>query len=157
MKKLLLSIAGILLFLSSCNLDKPKQSELEKLDWLIGSWSNINEDRELYETWIKVNDTLMSGKSYMLLLKDTVFSETILIQSIGNDIYYIPTVSDQNQGNAISFKLVSVSNMEFIFENKEHDFPQRIVYSYFKPDSLYAYVEGEENGQYHKIEFFLKK
>ncbi len=157
MKWLFIVFFGIVIFFNSCNSDEPRKTELEKLDWLLGSWSNITEERELYETWTKVNDTLFSGKSFMLLYQDTVFSETILIQSIGEDIFYIPTVSDQNQGKAIPFKLVLWLNSEFFFENEEHDFPQRIVYTNPQPDSLYAYVEGEENGQYHKLEFFLKK
>jgi hypothetical protein len=157
MKKILVIVIGITLFLSSCKFDEPKNSDLNKLEWLLGSWSNINEDRELYEVWTRVNDTLYSGKSFMIAYQDTVFIETILIQSIGDDIFYIPTVSDQNQGKPIPFKLVSFLNNEFIFENKEHDFPQRICYSNPQSDSLYAYVEGEENGQYHKFEFFLKK
>jgi len=157
MKKLLIVFIVLSFILSSCNFNESPKTELEKFEWLIGSWKNINEERELHETWIKVNDTLMSGKSYMLLLKDTVFSETILIQSIGNDIYYVPTVIDQNHGKAIPFKLISVSNGEFIFENEKHDFPQRISYSNPKQDSLHAYVEGEENGQFQRSDFFLKK
>lgn len=157
MKKLFVLIAGISFFLSSCISNEPKESELEKFDWLLGSWSDITEERELYENWTKVNDTLFEGKSFMLLYQDTVFIETILIQSIGDDIFYTPAVSDQNEGKAIPFKLVLWLNGEFFFENKEHDFPQRIVYTNPQSDSLYAYIEGEENGQYHKIEFFLKK
>jgi Domain of unknown function (DUF6265) len=157
MKNLSIVFISITFLLSSCNSDEPRKTELEKLEWLIGSWSNITEERELHEIWTKVNDTLYSGKSFMIAYQDTVFNETILIQCIGNDVFYIPTVSDQNEGEAIPFKLVLWLNNEFYFENKEHDFPQRICYSNLQSDSLYAYVEGVENGQYHKIEFFLKK
>lgn len=157
MKKTLIFILAILVFLAACNVDRKNKSELEKFDWLLGSWSDITEERELYEIWTKVNDTLYSGRSFMLAYQDTVFNEKILIQSIGDEVFYIPAVSDQNEGKAIPFKLVLWLNGEFFFENLEHDFPQRIVYSNPKSDSLYAYIEGEENGQYYKSEFFLRK
>lgn len=161
---------GPLFFLCSCNsttMDETKQSQLagsnsglkkiEKLNWLAGSWKNISENSTLIENWTKINDSLYSGNSFVIENKDTVFSEKISLQLIGADLFYIPAVADQNNGQPVSFKLISDGNEEFIFENKEHDFPQQIVYKNPRPDSLYARIEGMVQGVFRKEEFFMKR
>ena len=75
------------------------------------------------------------------------------MQLKGDDLFYIPTVKNQNNGEPVSFKLVSGKNGEFVFENKQHDFPQRIIYRNPNPDSLYARIEGYQQGKVHKEEF----
>lgn len=152
--------------LCSCNIknnnqtadsDSSQQNKLDQFKWIIGSWQNISSDGELYEIWTKTNDSLYSGYGFMLLNNDTVFSEKISLQLKGNDLLYIPTVKNQNNGEPVSFKLVSDINGEFVFENKEHDFPQRIIYSNPNPDSLYARVEGDQQGKFHKEEFPMSR
>ena len=158
MKNILsLIIIASLIGICSCNISKTEENEIDKLEWLIGSWENVLEERELYEVWTKVNDSLLTAISFMMVYGDTVFSETMLLEQINNDLLLTPTTMNQNDGNPVTFKLISSENEKFIFENKEHDFPQRIVYSNPQPDSLYAYIEGEENGQYHKIDFIMNK
>jgi hypothetical protein len=93
----------------------------------------------------------------LLINRNTVFFETILIRQTDNKLFYITTVTDQNNGKSIGFKLISNSNGIIIFENKEPDFPQRIVYTNPKADSLNAYIEGSQDGEYRKSEFaFIK-
>jgi hypothetical protein len=45
------------------------------------------------------------------------------------------------------FTSTAVSDAEVVFENPEHDFPQRIVYTLVGADSLRARVEAETDGQ----------
>ena len=45
----------------------------------------------------------------------------------------------------------------YVFENMEHDFPQRIVYTNPKTDSIFAYIEGIQDDQYRKLEFPFTK
>ncbi len=40
-----------------------------------------------------------------------------------------------------------------IFENLQHDFPQRVGYQRTGPDTLLAWIEGPRNGQVRRIEF----
>jgi Domain of unknown function (DUF6265) len=51
------------------------------------------------------------------------------------------------------FRLKSVENRRAVFENLEHDFPQRIVY-WLEPDGrLGARIEGEMEGKQEAMEW----
>ena len=155
MKKAIV-IAVLTLSFVSCQVKEHQELKLSSLEWLLGSWENISEENEFYEIWSKVNDSIFYGESYLLIKNDTIFFETMLLEQKGRDLILTPTTTDQNGSHSIKFKLIT-SNKEFVFENKEHDFPQRIVYTNPTSDSLYAYIEGEENGKYRKSEFPFKK
>ena len=40
-----------------------------------------------------------------------------------------------------------------VFENPQHDFPQKVGYQRTNPDTLLAWIEGSEKGQVRRIEF----
>jgi hypothetical protein len=151
-------IISLCFILGACSVNnKEHRNEIDNLEWLIGNWENISVESEFYEIWSKQNDTVFCGESYLLINKDTVFSEIMLLEQKGIDLLLTPTTNDQNDGNPITFKLISSLNGEFVFENKEHDFPQRIVYTNPKPDSIFAYIEGTKDGEYRKTDFSFKK
>lgn len=157
MKNFIVLTIGIVVFFSSCNPVATSKTDLEKLEWLLGSWIDITEERELHEVWIKINDTSFYGESYLLANGDTAFYETMTLIKHQQGIILTPTTMNQNNGNPIPFFLISSETGIYIFENKEHDFPQRIVYTNPEPDSLHAYIEGEENGKYRRSDFQFKK
>lgn len=162
-----LTICVLLLSVISCNSSSVKEnkmnesttvlSKIKQMEWVIGKWENITGEGELYEIWAKTNDTIYSGRSFMIANNDTVFSEKISLELKNNELFYIPTIGNQNNAQPITFKLVGIENNEIIFENMEHDFPQRVIYANPKPDSLYARIEGNENGKFRKEEFFMKR
>lgn len=142
-------------FLISCS---DSEKKLEELKWLIGEWENISEERKFYETWYLVNDSSFYGESYLTVKGDTVFHETMTLEYRLNEIILTPTTKDQNGGNSVEFKFTSKIDGEFIFENPEHDFPQRIIYSNPVPDSIVAYIDGNVNGEYNRSDFtFVRK
>jgi hypothetical protein len=151
-------IISLCFFLSACSFNnKEHRNEIDNLEWLIGDWKNISNEMEMYESWEMESDTVFYGESFVLVNSDTVFFETMLLEQNGNDLLLTPTTMNQNDRNPIVFKLISSVNGEFVFENKEHDFPQRIVYSNPKPDSIFAYIEGTQGGEYRKSEFPFKR
>ena len=66
---------------------------------------------------------------------DTTLLESIQLYADRKDIWYVPTVADQNDGAPVAFKMVSSTKQLIVFENLQHDFPQRIVY-HLKPIDL---------------------
>ena len=60
------------------------------------------------------------------------------------DVFYVAKPS-QNAAETF-FKLVKSSPNEAIFENPEHDFPQRIIYRR-SGDKITARIEGTNNGK----------
>ena len=113
--------------------------------------------RTIYESWQVVSDKEMSSRSYMLRGSDTVILEKVSLVQNNDGIFYIPEVADQNQGKPVSFRLVNADKMKFTFENKEHDFPQRIIYHIVTKDSIHAWIEGTKNGKEMKSDYYFKK
>jgi hypothetical protein len=46
---------------------------------------------------------------------------------------------------------------EAVFENPDHDFPNRIIYRTPDADSLFARIEGKRNGRVSGVDFSLKR
>jgi hypothetical protein len=141
----------ILLTLAACQAG----GDLSDLDWVLGKWQ-VNDSNN-YEEWVKVNDGLLQGKGYKIRDNRTIVNETIEISLSGNEVFYIPTVMNQNAGVPVEFKLVSKSATEIVFENKEHDFPQRIIYVKNGGMQIDARIEGVRDGQFSEVRFQLKK
>lgn len=99
----------------------------------------------------------MIGHGFFISGKDTVFSEKLELKQVGQDLFYIPTVADQNGGKPVPFKFSGIDKGEYLFVNAEHDFPQRIIYKNPQPDFLSARIEGQKDGKFRKEDFnFLK-
>ncbi len=140
--------------ISSCTNNKPEIKDFKKL---IGTWSSKDADGSFTETWWQVDDKLIAGKSLMIAGGDTLFMEELQLVQKNDTIYYIPSVSTQNDGKEIPFVLKSASESMWIFTNYKHDFPQEIIYRFKDNDHLDATVQGKENGEFKKFSFQLTR
>lgn len=133
------------------------EAQINKAGWLLGQWQNKTTRGVMYERWTKANDSTFHGKSFYLNGADTVVMETIQLQQRKGTLYYVPTVKNQNQGQAVSFKLSSSSGNTLVFENPQHDFPQKISYTLVNNESLLAEISGTVNGQQKARQFPMTK
>ena len=152
--KLLPAFIAIVIF---CNWGYIQNKDIKKATWLIGTWENKTSRGSLYETWTKVNDMELLGKSYMLKEKDTITFEKVQLIQKSNSLFYIPIVKDQNNNQPVSFSLKKITDTEMVFENPEHDFPQLVSYTKITSDSLVAEISGMRNGQLRKQAFPMKR
>jgi len=143
-------LTSISLLIIACS-QKPTVT-IADLDWIIGTRSSQQDQMLIYESWSKTSDELLTGKSYYTENGDTMLLETIEIKQIDGEIFYCPAVSNQNDGQAIEFKLTSKKPNELIFENPEHDFPKKIVYIK-DGNNINAWIEGEGK----KVPFYMTK
>lgn len=128
---------------------------IEDFAWLAGCWERNADGQQLSEQWMKPSGKLMLGMGRRVKDGKTIFYEFLQIrQNPDGNIYYVALPSGQKEA---SFKLTSRDDKEAIFENPEHDFPQRVVYRLQGKDSLLAYVEGLDLGKQRKEEFSLKR
>lgn len=135
-----------------------RQSDtFQQLKQLNGNWKMETARRTIHEDWTVTGDKEMSSKSYLLRASDTVILERVKLVENAEGIFYIPAVSDQNQGKPVPFKLISAEQMKFVFENKEHDFPQRIIYHMVAKDSIHAWIEGVKNGKEGRSDYYFKR
>lgn len=157
MKKLYLATA-LFLALFSVFLTAGDRN-LTELHWLAAQWTGSMGDSLYTETWTITPQGSLEGNAFMKNREGkTIFSESLRIDKIGDHIVYIAAV---NKSNPVLFTLVGTSlennKPAWVFENKEHDFPQRIIYIKVSPDSLLARVEGLQKGKEEKEEFPLTK
>lgn len=162
-----IALISVLISFTYCTTSLPEDThqnsiknyfDIEKAGWLIGSWQNVSENEISTEIWEKKNDSVFIAKSFVLVNKDTVFSETISIERHGRSLFYIPTVKEQNQGQAVEFLMIECLNNKLVFENLKHDFPQKISYTKITHDSIVAEISGIEEGKQKSILFpFTRK
>ncbi|MCD4735559.1 MAG: DUF6265 family protein [Bacteroidales bacterium] len=150
-------LAVILLIFQSCFNSDEENKELRSgqtdLAWLNGSW--ISADQSYHEIWTNVNDTLIAGIGYTVEDNDTLFSETLQIINSTINTYYLATIPDQNFGMPVRFDYISYDTGKIIFENKIHDFPNRIEYRKITDSTIKITVSGTNNDK--KINLVMKK
>jgi hypothetical protein len=156
---------SLLLILFSCKKkvsdeiisEEKKFDKIEQLQWLEGDWSNVSNESQSYETWTRQNDSTLTSYCYTTVENDTVFVEVVNLQEQSNNVLFTVTVPDQNDAEAVTFKLIPSENGIFTFENKEHNFPQRITYSNPVKDSIHAWIEGKVEGETKRVDFYYKR
>lgn len=133
------------------------EAKIKKTEWLLGNWANISPEGDMTENWVKVNDSVLHGESYFVIGTDTVFAETVVLDEVDDKVAYTVTVPSQNDAKPVRFDLTSITEKEMIFENPKHDFPNKIVYTQVKPDSLVAVIYGLKKGKPASETFAMKK
>jgi hypothetical protein len=154
-KKISIWLIVLNLLSASCVTEnrKPEKAGLNKLDWFIGSWSGQTSESIFTESWVKVNNTLYSGQSYFIKGSDTLSRETISLQQHDTSLFYVPLVEGQNGNKPVYFRLTFSDSVNAVFENPEHDFPQKIAYHLKPGDSLIATISGNIEGKIRSIRF----
>lgn len=138
-------------------IDSKNYEELGKACFLLGEWQNVSSEGVLTEMWEKQNDSSYSGRSFFIAGKDTSFSERILLQQKGKQLFYIPAVKNQNNGQPVEFLLSEASPTYASFVNPQHDFPSKITYTLVTKDSLVAEISGNVNGKLNTQQFQYKR
>jgi len=137
--------------------EKQATGDFQRVKWLIGTWVQDTAKGSVYESWSQQNDSTLLGKSYKINQMDTMVFETIKLAEKSGKLYYIPTVSNQNQGEPVKFTLVNLSDTAMVFENATHDFPQVIQYKKQGGDALLAEIRGKRGKEERTIQFAMKK
>lgn len=121
----------------------PAPSALEDLAWMTGHWAATVGDVHMEEAWIGPAGGVMLGVHRDVPAGGTAFFEYLRIEVRGAQVIYI--ASPMGRG-ATEFALVQVEHRRAVFENQEHDFPQRIIYRR-DGDRLSARAEGVVDGE----------
>ena len=97
----------------------------------------------------------MLGMSRTVRQGVTVEHEFMLVRSLEDGtLAFIAYPSGQATA---TFPLLSLSETEVIFENLQHDFPQRLAYRLASQASLVARIEGMSDGALRVIEFPMSR
>ena len=127
------------------------EPDLVKLSWLVGCWASDGAESGSGEHW-----TSVAGKG-LLGISNTIRQGKI-VESERMEIGYLPdgklafTAHPSGQASAV-FTLLRITETEAVFENVEHDFPQRVAYAKDGESKLRARIEGTQDGTLRVIEF----
>lgn len=131
--------------------------DFKPLHGLTGLWKMDSKRGILYEEWQVGGNNQLKGRSYKINNNDTILLENVVISLKNNAIFYTPTVRDQNDQKPVPFKLISNNNNRYVFENKEHDYPQRVIYELTSANELRARIEGNKGGKELGSDFIYNK
>ena len=115
---------------------------LGDLGWMAGHWVGHSGDVGMEEFWTTPDGGVMVGLHRDVFPDGSSFFEYLRIVTTKRGLTYI--ASPKGTGTT-EFVLVSLDGQSVVFENPEHDFPQRIIYRRVG-DQLKARIEGEVNG-----------
>ena len=147
-----------LILIGFCTNVNAQKAPSKAFAFILGSWEMQTAKGKIVEQWTQNPDKTLSGKSYRINANgDSLLTETLKIKKIGKDTFYCSTVTGQNEGKETCFKLINTKDETYVFEDKTHDFPQRIVYQNQGKNDLLAWIEGELNGKSRKSEFRYKR
>ncbi len=118
--------------------------DLQKLAWLEGSWTGMKDGTQMEEHWTSVSGGAMLGMHRDVKGDRMTSFEFIRIQTSAEGTFYF---ASPRSAPPTPFKLVAVRDQHATFENKAHDFPQRIEYWLDANGLLHARIEGPMNGK----------
>ena len=121
-----------------------KKLSVEDLKWLGGCWESNRNNRIVEEVWMKPAAGMMLGLGRTTVNGKTAEFEFMRIHEESGEIVFTSKPSGQTE---TSFKLISANAEDLVFENPQHDFPQRVIYRKQADGSLLARIEGEMKGK----------
>jgi hypothetical protein len=118
--------------------------------WMSGYWLSCDDGRETAESWIGAGTgtllgTNLSGGGFEFL--------RIAANDAGGLSYYS---MPNGASPPTPFAMRSNADQRAVFENPQHDFPQRIVYER-DGDVMVARIEGPMNGRTESMEWRFRR
>lgn len=128
--------------------------ESQQFDWLLGCWESTRPNSTITERWTKSNGEYTGVGKVMQDGKRVVF-ETLVIRPTVRDAFEL--VASPVGERPTVFLATVVSHRQVMFEDLDHDFPQRIMYRSDDDEMLHARLEGRVDGQQKSADFPMRR
>jgi len=125
----------------------------QRLGWLQGCWAQITPERTVEEQWMAPRAGSLLGMSRTLRGGKLTAYESVLLRERGERFEYVVSPSGQA---TTTFTSTTIGETSIVFENLQHDFPQRVAYER-RGAALQAWIEGPMNGQMKRIEYAYQR
>lgn len=131
-------------------------TSIEDFDGMAGCWEHKDTAKNLLisEQWMSPAGTSILGMGRTVKNGKTVGFEYMRIEQNADGIFFIARPHENKEETA--FKLKSSTLNEVVFENLEHDFPQRVIYK-LQGTKMIGRIEGNQNGKFLGIDFPMNK
>ena len=136
-----------ILFFVAAGLSIPATSsppELKGLAWLAGNWTGLQDGMEMEELWTAPKGNTMLGVHRDVKGGRTVSFEFLRIEAKADVITYWASPGGRPP---TPFRMIELRNKRVVFENAEHDFPNRVIYWLDAKGLLHAKIEGTQVGK----------
>jgi hypothetical protein len=129
-------------------------AHVEDLAWLQGCWEMRSPQGTVEEQWMSPRGGAMIGVGRTVRGDRLVEYELVVVREQDGLLAYEAHPSGQASAVFVSRE---VTGSMVAFENREHDFPQRIGYRRDAPDLLAAWIEGSRQGQARRVDFAYRR
>lgn len=120
------------------------------LPWMLGCWASTDSDPVEMERWVADGNGLAGTRETVREGAQVQLERMTITRNDAGTI--VLTAMPAGQA-AATFFMVEINADEVVFENREHDFPQRIIYRLLPGFRLLGRVEGIVDGQARAIDF----
>jgi hypothetical protein len=123
---------------------------VDRVGWLQGCWRSSQGASIVEEQWMAPGGGSMIGMSRTVLGRETTAHEFVLITEQDGRLAYRAHPSGQAPATFLS---TEATEARVVFENPQHDFPQRVGYRREGTDLVHAWIEGTSGGRTRRVEF----
>lgn len=127
---------------SSCE----NTGSVDDIDWMVGHWQGLDmNDLSFHEHWERSGKNSLAGFGCTISPEgDTLWKESLKVELVEGIPYYVASTPG-NKG-AVLFRMIRGDAQHAVFENKDHDFPQRVSYTLETKNTVNVKLEGLEKG-----------
>jgi hypothetical protein len=121
------------------------QPDVDRLAWLEGTWQGVTGGVAMEETW-----SSPAGGGLVGMHRDTKAGRMIsyeFFRIVARDTSGVCYLASPLGKEPTAFCAIELTDRRVVFENLQHDFPQRVMY-WLEPDGrLHARIEGMSGGK----------
>jgi hypothetical protein len=150
-------MTGFFILAAASMLQASPQSATPRIDrvaWLQGCWISESPQRTIEENWMAPRGGSMIGVARTTRDGTLVEYKLVVLREQKGQLEYEAHPSGQATTVFLSTVL---DDSRVVFENPQHDFPQRIGYERKGPEAVLAWIEGNTGGKPRRIEFSYRR
>jgi len=140
-----IAITALVLALAPPAFAADAPARVDDFAFAAGCWQAADGTTTMEEQWSRPAGGVMLGAARVVADGRTVFTEFVEVREKPEGL--VMTVALGIGKPSTSFTRIPAGAGEVVFENKAHDFPQRVRYRNDGKDALFARVEGTQKGQ----------
>jgi len=144
----------LVLMLSGAAGGEDSKPSIHDLTWLTGCWQSDGAEPGNGEQWMAPAGGAMLGMARVVRGGRMVAYEYTRIVTTDTGLVFIASPSGQETAE---FPLKQLGDNEVVFENPDHDFPQRVIYRLIDSDHLRGRIEGMTSDGESHVDFPLTR
>lgn len=144
MAKQMVSVLALALMAAAPLAAQAPAGGVQALAWMAGTWAGEKDGVAMEELWTSPRGGALLGVHRDVKGESLLSWEFLRIQATDTGLVFF---ASPRSAPPTPFKMIEMKDKRVVFENKEHDFPQRILYWLDGRGALHARIEGPQGGK----------